>query len=262
MSISDRSSARTRSASKGGLLYRFVLLHVGVSTDTHAALWTTVVAIGIYHGLNPAMGWPLAVANGMAAKRGSAVFMTGAPLGTGHLLAMAVVLVPFTVLGWLLEWSLSIRLGAGFGVLSFGAYKLIARRHPRLLARIRPSQLTLWSFLVATAHGAGLMLVPVMLGLCAAAPLPTPHAANEMPAAFSHEALMAIMRSDATTALGVAAVHTLSMIVSGLAIAWLVYRYLGLRFIAHSWFNLDSVWSASLVLAGGVSCWMALAARV
>ena len=229
-----------------------------MNLDAHIALWATVVAIGVYHGLNPAMGWPLAVANGLSSRRGRAVLETLAPIGTGHLLAMAVVLVPFTLLSWLLAWGLPIRVGAGLAVLSFGAYKLVVPRHPRALARIRPSQLVLWSFLVATAHGAALMLVPVMLGLCVATPAATA-GVIAAPAASSHEALMLLMRSDVATALGVAAVHTLSMIVSGIAVAWLVYRYLGLGFITRSWFNLDRVWSASLVLAGAASCWTALA---
>ena len=130
-----------------------------------AALWLTIVAVGVYHGVNPAMGWPLAVASGMEQRRASAVFATLLPLGGGHFIAMAVVLVPFAWASWFAEWSRPIRIGAGTLVLLFGAYKLIRRRHPRALARIRPTQLAWWSFLMATAHGAGLMLLPFMLGL-------------------------------------------------------------------------------------------------
>ena len=172
-----------------------------MNLDAHLALWATVVAIGIYHGLNPAMGWPLAVANGLSARRGRAVLETLAPIGTGHLLAMAVVLVPFTLLSWLLAWGLPIRVGAGLAVLAFGAYKLVVPRHPRALARIGPSQLVLWSFLVATAHGAALMLVPVMLGLCVATPAAMAGGVAA-PAASSHDALMLLMRSDVATASG------------------------------------------------------------
>ena len=130
------------------------------------ALWWTVVAIGAYHGLNPAMGWPLAVANGLGERRDAAVFATVVPLGAGHFLAMAVVLVPFTVLGTVLAWQRPIRIAAGLLVLLFGLYRLVDRRHPRFLARIRPTQLALWSFFIATAHGAALMLLPFALGLC------------------------------------------------------------------------------------------------
>ena len=214
-----------------------------------AALWLAVVAFGVWHGLNPAMGWPLAVANGLAARRDAAVFATAAPLALGHLMAMAVVLVPFALLAWLVEWSRALRFGAGLLVLVFGVYRLIDRRHPRLLARVPPTRLAWWSFLMATAHGAALMLVPIALGLCAPAG-----------ADAGHERLMAALAWSLATALGVALVHTAVMIGCGVTIAWLVYRWLGLRFIARSWFNLDAVWAASLMLSGGVGCAMALAA--
>lgn len=217
--------------------------------DGHAALWFTVIAFGVYHGLNPAMGWPLAVANGLSARRDAAVFATLAPLGAGHLLAMAVAVLPFALLSEYLQRSQAIRVGAGVLVLLFGVYKLADRRHPRYLARIRPTQLAWWSFVMATAHGAGLMLVPVALGLCAAAPTG---------AAASDAALDTLMRSGIATAIGVTIVHTLAMLVSGVAIAWLVYRYLGLQFLRRAWFNLDLLWGASLVVAGGVSVAMAL----
>jgi hypothetical protein len=223
-----------------------------------AALWLTIVAIGVYHGLNPAMGWPLAVANGMTAQRDSAVFATVLPLGAGHFAAMAVVLVPFAWLSWYVEWSRAIRLGAGALVLLFGIYKLIERRHPRALARIRPTQLAWWSFLMATAHGAGLMLVPFMLGLCATAPT----AADAGPAAMSDAGHASVMnylaQSNLATAVAVAAVHTLTMMLAGIAMAWAVYRYLGLQFLRRAWFNLDLVWGASLVIAGAAGVGLAL----
>ena len=167
--------------------------------DAHAAaLWLVVVAIGAYHGLNPSMGWPLAVANGLSARRGSAVFATLLPLGAGHFLSMAVVLVPFALLSTVAAWSRPVRIGAGLLLMAFGAYRLVDRRHPRWLVRIRPTQLALWSFLIATAHGAGLMLLPVALGLCTtAAGLAAPPAAG------------------AGVALLVASVHTAAMLTAG-----------------------------------------------
>jgi hypothetical protein len=218
----------------------------------HAALWLTVAAIGLYHGLNPAMGWPLAVANGLTERRGAAVFRTLLPLGGGHLAAMAVVLLPFAALGWYVAWSGAIRLAAGALVLLFGLYKLADRRHPRALARIPPRRLAWWSFLMATAHGAGLMLVPFMLGLCVTA-------TDDPAVAGAHAGLMnALARSDLATALAVAAVHTLVMMAAGLAMAWAVYRYLGLQFLRRAWFNLDVAWALSLVAAGAAGVWMAL----
>ena len=210
-----------------------------------AAIWLTIIAVGVYHGLNPAMGWPLAVANGLTERRAGAVFSTLLPLGGGHFAAMAIVLVPFAWLSLYVQWSREIRLGAGALVLLFGIYKLVQRRHPQALARIRPTQLAWWSFLMATAHGAGLMLVPFMLGLCA--PGDAAIAASDR----GHATVMNYLaRSNVATAVAVAAVHTLAMMLAGLAVAWAVYRYLGLQFLRRAWFDLDAVWGVSLVIAG------------
>ncbi|MFD1580128.1 hypothetical protein [Ramlibacter ginsenosidimutans] len=210
------------------------------------ALWLTVVGLGLYHGLSPAMGWPLAVANGLTERRSAAVFRTLLPLGGGHFAAMAVVLVPVAFLGWLVAWSTAIRVAAASLVLLFGLVRLLWRRHPRALARIPPTRLAWWSFLMATAHGAGLMLVPFMLGLCG--PPEAAHARVEQ----------ALARSDLATALLIAAVHTAAMVLAGLAMAWAVYRYLGLQFLRRAWFNLDLAWAGSLVLAGAAGLWMAV----
>jgi len=206
-----------------------------------ATLWAAVVAIGLYHGLNPAMGWPLAVAQGLGERRGSAVFGTWLPLGAGHLLAMVLVLVPFALLTWLLEWGREIRIGAGVLVVLFGVSRLLARRHPRWLTRIRPSQLALWSFLMATAHGAALMLLPILLGLCAT------------PATLDQTALTKLMQAGPVTALAVSLVHTVAMIGSGLAVAWLVYRYFGLQALRATWFDLDRIWAIGLIASGAAA---------
>ena len=219
--------------------------------EASASLWAGVVAVGIYHGLNPAMGWPLAVANGMSERRGAAVFATWVPLGAGHLLAMALVLVPFALLAWMLQWSREIRVAAGALVLLFGVSRLFLRRHPRWLARIRPTQLALWSFLMATAHGAALMLLPILMGLCEApAAAPT--------SALDHEAVMGLMRSSVGTAVAVSVLHTAAMIGSGLGVAWIVYRYLGLRALRSAWLDLDIVWALGLIASGAAAVAMAL----
>jgi multisubunit Na+/H+ antiporter MnhC subunit len=225
--------------------------------SAETALWLTVVAVGVYHGLNPAMGWPLAVANGMTARRSGAVFATLLPLAGGHFMAMAVVLVPFAALSWYVEWSRSIRIGAGALVALFGAYKLVQRRHPRALARIKPTQIAWWSFLMATAHGAGLMLLPFMLGLCASGSSADASALT-LPEQ-GHEAVMSsLAQANIATAIVVSSVHTLAMVTAGLVMAWIVYRYLGLRFLRSAWFNLDALWGASLVVAGVAGVAMAI----
>ena len=210
-----------------------------------AAIWFTIIGVGVYHGLNPAMGWPLAVANGLTERRARAVFTTLLPLGGGHFAAMAIVLVPFAWLSLYVQWSREIRLGAGALVLLFGIFKLVNRRHPQALARVRPTQLAWWSFLMATAHGAGLMLVPFMLGLC------TPGDGAMAAPDSGHAVVMNYLaQSNVATAVAVAAVHTLAMMLAGLAVAWAVYRYLGLQFLRRAWFDLDAVWGVSLVIAG------------
>ena len=206
-------------------------------------LWLAVIVSGLYHGLSPGMGWPLAVAAGLSEKRGSAVFAALVPLAAGHFAAMAVVLLPFALLAVLSDHSGAIRIGAGVLVVGFGLYRLIDRRHPRALARIRPTQLALWSFAVAIAHGAGFLLIPIYLGLDTTAA----HTMHHQPAGNSFFA-----------ALIVSAIHTLAMIAAGGGIAWLVYRYLGVQFLTKSWFNLEAVWALSLIAAGATGVWMAL----
>jgi hypothetical protein len=219
-----------------------------------ASLWAGVVAIGVYHGLNPAMGWPLAVANGLERRRARAVLATWMPLGAGHLAAMALVLVPFALLTWMLAWGRELRLGAGALVLLFGVWRLVRRRHPRWLMRVRPTQLAWWSFLMATAHGAALMLVPIVMGLCVTG------AAVEPPSLFSHDATMRAVGTSLASALAVSLVHTTAMIASGLGIAWGVFRYLGLKALRAAWLDLDVVWALGLMLSGAAAILTAWAA--
>lgn len=164
------------------------------------------------------------------------------PLSAGHLLAMFLVLFPFAALVTLVEWQRQIQVGASLLVIGFGIFRLIDRRHPRSLARIRPSQLGLWSFAVAIAHGAGLMLVPIYLGLCRPAELDK-----------GHEAAGALMNANLGMAVLISFVHATAMICAGGCSAWLVYRYLGLKFVSRSWFNLDTSWAVSLILVGAIA---------
>ena len=225
-----------------------------MSNDATAMLWLGVVVVGAYHGLNPAMGWPLAVANGLTARRGVAVLVTFVPLGAGHLLAMALVLVPFAMASWLMTWDREIRIGAGVLVVLFGVSRLFYRRHPRWMMRVRPTQLLLWSMLMATAHGAALMLLPFLMGLCQA---PVATAVNST-GAFDHDSVMTLMRLSVGTAVAVSLLHSVAMMISGLAAAWVVYRYVGLRMLRAAWLNLDIVWALSLIVSGGLAITMAL----
>lgn len=225
-----------------GLLLLPVGLDWGHASPALGWLWLALVASGFYHGVNPAMGWPLAVSAGLMDKSPRALFRALWALSTGHLLATLLVLLPFAFLLVLAEWQRPIQLGASLLVIGFGVYRLIARRHPRALARIPPTHLALWSFAVAIAHGAALMLVPIYLGLCQAFELDA-----------GHEAAGALMKTSLAMAVLVSLVHVTAMVSAGGCLAWLVYRYLGLRFVSRSWFNLDAVWASSLVLVGAVA---------
>ncbi|CAN7601032.1 hypothetical protein LJR219_004556 [Phenylobacterium sp. LjRoot219] len=209
---------------------------------TTAGLWASVVASGIFHGLNPAMGWPLAVSAGLMGRSRRDLFAALGLLALGHFLAMAAMLLPFSLMMALVEWQRQIRIGAALLVIAAGVWLLVRRRHPRFIARIRPTQLALWSFAVATAHGAGLMLVPIYLGLCRAADLDR-----------GHQAAGALIGGDLATAVAVSVVHTAAMILTGGAIALLVQGWLGLKFLSRSWFNLDTVWAVSLIVVGVAS---------
>jgi hypothetical protein len=205
------------------------------------ALWLAVVASGVYHGVNPGMGWPLAVSAGLMGRGRRDLIASLGPLGAGHFLAMAGILAPFAAMTALVAWQREIRIGAGLLVIAAGVYLLVARRHPRFLRRIKPTQLALWSFAVATAHGAGLMLLPIYLGICGA---------EERD--IGHQAAAALMRGNLGTAIAVSIVHATAMIVSGGLVAFAVHEWLGLRFISKSWFNLDVVWAQSLIFVGAI----------
>ena len=236
------------------MLDGFVLLSVGLNLTeadwTPAGLWLAVVASGLYHGVNPGMGWPLAVSAGLIERSSHALVMALWPLTVGHLVAMFVVILPFALLLAIVEWQQQIQIGASLLVIGFGVFRFVNRGHPRVLARIRPTQLGLWSFAVAIAHGAGLMLVPIYLGLCRAADLDK-----------GHEAAGALINANLGMAVLVSVVHSVAMIVAGGFLAWLVYRYLGLKFVSRSWFNLDATWAFSLVLVGALSLALTLASR-
>ncbi|MDR8401471.1 hypothetical protein NE850_34640 [Paraburkholderia sp. USG1] len=208
---------------------------------SQTGLWLAILASGLYHGINPAMGWPLAVSGGLMERRARALFSALVYLAAGHMLAVLLVMLPFAMLTMLLAWQRQIQIGASVLVIGFGVFLLIRRRHPRILRRIPPSRLTLWSFTIALAHGAGLMLVPIYLGLC--------RAYDEQ----GHRAAQTLIEANLGMALLVSGVHACAMMVVGGLLAWLVYRYLGLRFVARSWFNLDTVWAVSLVLVGVLS---------
>src|SRR3954447_888912 len=146
------------------------------------------------------MGWPLAVSAGLMERSSRALVAALWPLTVGHLLAMLGVLLPFSLLIALVQWQRQIQIGASLLAIGFGIFRFVNRRHPRVLARIRPTQLGLWSFAVAIAHDAGLMLVPIYLGLCEAAD-----------ADHGHRAAAVLISADFSMAVLVSAVHAAAM---------------------------------------------------
>lgn len=188
------------------------------------------------------MGWPLAVAAGLMEQSGRALVRALGLLALGHLAAMALAIAPFSLLSATPDWQRPLQLASGLLLFGWGGYLLLNPRHPRILARIRPTRLALWSFVVATAHGAGLMLVPIYLGLCQAG----------APASAADEAT-ALAAGNMQLALAVSLVHAIAVVAAGGLLAVAVYRVLGLKFLTRAWINLDAVWAASLVVVGAFS---------
>ncbi len=212
---------------------------MGDVMTTTAGLWLAVVLSGLYHGVNPGMGWPLAVSSALMESKPAALFRALGALSLGHFLAMLLILLPFSMLSSLLTYTEELRWGAGLLVIGVGLYLLITRRHPRFLARVPPHRLALWSFLVAIVHGAALMLVPIYLGLCGPEELEGGHlAASEL------------FARNAGILAGVTLAHTGAMMIAGGGVAYAVYRWLGLTFLRKSWFDLEAVWALSLIGVG------------
>jgi hypothetical protein len=205
---------------------------------TATALWLMAL-LGAYHGLNPAMGWLFAVALGMQEQKGSAVARSLIPIAVGHAVAIGTVVLAASFLGMTLPLAV-IRYFVAAVLIGLGIHCLVRHQHPRW-ARMQVGfrDLTLWSFLMASAHGAGLMVVPVLLRSN------TVEAQGRM-AAHNHISPTA----GPLAAMLATSVHTFAYLaVTGL-LAWVVYRKLGLAFLRRAWFNFDLVWAAALVGTG------------
>jgi hypothetical protein len=205
-------------------------------------VWVALVGLGAFHGLNPAMGWLFAVALGMQRKRRGAVLAALPPIALGHALSIAVVVGALALLRALVDLA-TLQIAAGVGLIGFGIYRLVARHRSRGGMRVGFADLVLWSFLMATGHGAGAMLVPVLLPVAGAA----------MPAGHVHQAVPAGLGASVAVALAAVAVHTLAMLAVAGALAVVVYEWIGLAFLRRGWINLDLVWALALVVAGALT---------
>ncbi len=210
---------------------------------TDAWPWLALILLGAYHGLNPAMGWLFAVALGLQERRLSAVLRALIPIALGHELAIAVAVA--LVGAAELFAAPNLLRGAGAALLvGFGIFKLLKpRSHPRWVGmRVGQRDLVLWSFLMSSAHGAGLMLFPLLLGL--------PDPAHAEGAAGHALSAGGMAGSSLLTDVAAVVLHTLAMLAAMAAIAVLVYTRLGILVLRKAWVNLDPLWAGSLVLAG------------
>ena len=214
--------------------------------------WLALAALGAGHGLNPGMGWLFAVALGMQEGRSRAVWRALSPLAVGHALAVGAAVLVAAALGpllppWMLKWIV------GGLLLTLGTLRVVRHRHPRYGGmRVGFRELTTWSFLMATAHGAGLMVLPLLLGgpQAGRAALAGPSGSHELH--LAHASLLPVS-GELGTSLWATAMHSASyLLVTGL-IAMVVYHRLGLRLLRTLWFNIDLIWGGALVCTGALT---------
>ena len=206
-------------------------------TSETTTSWAMLIGLGAFHGINPGMGWLFAVALGMQERRRGAVLRALVPLGAGHALAVAGAVAAALAIGavipiaWL-RWPLS-------GVLvSLGILRFFRHRHPRWVGmRVSTCGLTVWSFLMATAHGAGLMVVPVFVGM-------------SMVDDGGHAHHMAASGAGAGTALLATGLHAVGYLAVTAFVAVLVFEKLGVGILRRAWINLDVIWAAALLATG------------
>jgi hypothetical protein len=207
--------------------------------------WLSLLALGAAHGINPAMGWLFAVGRGLQERDRRAVWRALGPLALGHSVAIAVAVLLAITLGQVLpmRWLRWIVAGA---LLAVGVDGLVHHRHVRLGGmRVNARELATWSFLMASVHGAGLMVLPVMLGAAAARP----------PAALHHHHASVAAGIGVVDPIGVTAalIHTLGYLAVTAALAVLVYEKLGLRILRRAWINVNVLWSVALIVAAAMA---------
>ena len=208
---------------------------------TADAAWLTLAGLGVYHGINPAMGWLFAVSRGMQERSRRAVLRSLVPIAIGH--EASIALVALLVLGLSTTTDpKALRIGAAAALVAFGIFRFVKpRAHFRWTSmRVSDRELGMWSFLMSTAHGAGLMVAPVILGLRASQ-------------SGCHDDMAMLSGGPIDiTAVGLA-VHVVAMVVVMGAIAYFVYARVGLQILRRAWLNTDQVWAGAFVLAGLVT---------
>jgi hypothetical protein len=205
---------------------------------SHTAEWLTLAGLGAYHGLNPAMGWLFAVSLGLQQGDRRAVTRSFVPIALGHELSVIVVAALVLGLGVVADPAV-LHIGAAAVLIAFGLWRFARPRlHPRWTTmRVNRRELTLWSFLMSSAHGAGLMVAPVLLGGATAA------------ASEGHDLAMAGSSPVDVAAVGVA-LHLIAMVAVMASVALVVYTKVGVEVLRRAWVNTDALWAGAFVLAG------------
>jgi hypothetical protein len=221
-------------------------MHPPIHSVFHPELmgtWLILLAFGAYHGINPGMGWLFALSLGLQQRSQRAVWGSLLPIAAGHAVSILLVVGLIVLAGQLIPLGL-LRLLTALVLLGFGIYKLLTYyRHPRWVGmRVGWRDLFVWSFLMATAHGAGLMVAPALLSILKTAPGST---------ASDFGSQLGMM-------LGVS-LHTLAMLTMMAAVAALVYWKLGLSILRRGWVNFDLIWAVALLLVGATALVRAIA---
>jgi hypothetical protein len=199
--------------------------------------------LGAYHGINPGMGWLFAVALGMQKRTSRAVWQSLLPIAAGHALSIGIVVAVAFFLGAVVP-SMYVRIAVACVLLTFGVYRLLRRGHPRWGGmQIGFRDLTIWSFLMASAHGAGFMLLPLVMGTFAA------HDHHPMPldTRISHGPWTGVLA---------VAVHTFGYLLTTGTTAFVVYHWLGLNLLRKAWINLDLIWAVALIVTAAAALWL------
>jgi hypothetical protein len=211
------------------------------------APWLIMILFGAYHGLNPGMGWLFALSIGLQQASERAIWKSLFPIAAGH--AASVAVVALLVLGGARILPLEkLQIATALLLLSFGLYKIFRYyRHPRWVGmKVGMRDLFTWSFLMATAHGAGLMVAPAMVEVAGG------HHAHH------HNASLGPPLNQGLGLLLAVSLHTLAMLAVMGGVAWLVYRKWGVAFLRRTWINFDLLWAIALLVVGGIALAMAL----
>jgi hypothetical protein len=206
---------------------------------TSDAAWVTLAVLGVYHGINPAMGWLFAVSRGMQERSRRAVLRSLVPIAIGHEASIALVAMLVLTLSTTTDPT-ALRYGAAAALVAFGIFRFVKpRAHFRWTSmRVSDRELGVWSFLMSTAHGAGLMIAPVILGLRASP---------------NHDDMAMLTGGPIDIAAVGIAVHVLAMLIVMGAIAFFVYERVGLQVLRRAWLNTDQVWAGAFIVAGLVT---------